>query len=121
MVAAGVGLTAAAAAAAGAYFLTGKRGAKNRKMIKAWVAKAKAEAVREFRKMKVQNAAVYKKVVAHLEKKYRAMNIDPAEVAALVRDLKKHWTVVAKSVKKAAKKVAVKKAVPKKTGKKARA
>lgn len=117
-VAVGVGLTAAvAAAAAGAYFLTGKRGVKNRKAIKAWAVKAKAEGMREFKKMKVQNAAMYNKMVAQVEKKYRAMNIDPKEVAALVSDLKKHWTVVSKGVKQMAKKVA-KKAAPKKAAKK---
>ena len=118
-VAVGVGLTAAAAAAAaGAYFLTGKRGVKNRKKLATWATKAKAEAMREFQKMKVQNAAMYEKVVAQMEKKYRAMNIDPVEVADLVSDLKKHWMVVSKSMKKVAKKAVVKKATPKKAAKK---
>ena len=43
-IAAGVGLTAAAVAAAGAYFLYGSKDAdKNRKTVKSWGLKAKAE------------------------------------------------------------------------------
>lgn len=117
--AAGAGFAAAAAAAAGAYFLTGKRGAKTRRKLSAWANKAKSEAVREFNKMKVKNAAAYRKMVSGVEKKYRAMkNIDPQEVAALVSELKEHWDVVSMEVAKAAKKVARKLPV-KKAAKKA--
>ena len=47
----GVGLTAAAVAAAGAYFLYGSKGAaKNRKVVKSWAIKAKGEVLEAIEK-----------------------------------------------------------------------
>ena len=50
----GIGLTAAAVAAAGAYFLYGSKDAnKNRKTVKSWMLKAKAEVLEQLEKAPV--------------------------------------------------------------------
>ena len=96
---------ALAAAAVGAYYLTGKRGMKNRAKIGKWAMSAKKEAEAQFRKMKLQNAATYRKVVAAVAKRYETMNgVTSDEVAAIIRDLYKHWLVLSGSAKKTVKK-----------------
>jgi len=128
--AAGVGLTAAAVAAAGAYFLYGSKEADtNRKTVKSWALKAKAEVLEKMEDAKKMSKSEYEEVVQAAVGAYAgvkgATKKDLGEFAA---EMKEHWDVIEgfagkkktaakKTVKKAAKK-APKKAV-KKAAKKA--
>ena len=60
----GVGLTAAAVAAAGTYFLYGSKGAsKNRKAVKSWALKAKAEVLEKLESAKQMSKEEYEQVI----------------------------------------------------------
>jgi peptidyl-tRNA hydrolase len=62
----GVGLTAAAVAAAGAYFLYGsEKAAKNRKAVKSWALKAKAEILEKLEDAKEMTAQEYEELIPH--------------------------------------------------------
>jgi len=89
----GVGIGVLAALSAGAYYLYGtKEGAKKRVKIRGWALKAKGEMLEKLENLKDVNEETYNELVMNVMKKYQTVkNIDQAEVAALVTDLKKHW------------------------------
>ena len=92
----GVGLAAVAVAAAGAYFLYGKGGAKNRKKVKSWMLKARAEVLEGLEKAKEINEKTYKKVVADVTRRYK--NVDKKELADMARELTGHWRSISKQI-----------------------
>lgn len=113
---------AAVAAAAGAYFLYGSKDAsKNRKAVKSWALKAKAEVVEKLEKAKGElNEENYNKIVDSVMAKYNKLKAEHGdEVAGVVKELKGHWKNIKTHLKKDVKvaKKEVKKAV--KTAKKA--
>ncbi len=128
----GVGLTAAAVAAAGAYFLGVSSDAqKNRTKVKSWMLKAKAEVLETLEDVEQMSQAEYEKLVDTVSSSYsRLKTASKADIATFKREMKDHWPgiedagklikevsgVVAKKTAKTAKKT-VKKA-PKKTVKK---
>ena len=131
-IAAGVGLTAAAVAAAGAYFLYGSKDAdKNRKTVKSWGLKAKAEVLERMEDAKKMTREEYEDMVHAVAETYAgvkgATKKDLGEFAA---EMKEHWDVIEdlasnkkKDVNKAVKKVTksaqkTAKKVPKKAAKK---
>jgi len=125
----GVGITAAIAAAAGSYFLYGSKSAsKNRKAVKSWALKAKAEVLERIEQAKEMTQDEYNEVIGAVTAAYAgAQNVSKTELAAFTKEMKEHWRTIEKAAggkKKAAKK-AVKKAakkatkVAKKTAKKA--
>lgn len=97
-VAAGVGV----AAAAGAYFLYGKNGKKNRQKIKnaaGWAMRAKEEVLEKIDALKDVNHEKYQSIIEKVGQRYRALkNIDPKEIATLVKELKGHWKSIQKQV-----------------------
>lgn len=96
-----VGLGAAAIAGAATYFFTGKDGAKNRKKVGAWAAKAKKEVIKEIKGMGTVSQKSYNKAVDVALANYKNLkDIDKSEVLALAKELKKHWTGIQKDVKK---------------------
>lgn len=97
----GVGLAAAAAAAAaGAYFLYGKNGAKNRKAVKSWMLKARADVMDKMEQLEDVSEKKYRDVVDSVIKGYKgAKNASPAELAAAAAELKSHWKSIQKSLK----------------------
>jgi hypothetical protein len=109
----GVGATIAAVSAA-AYLLFGPEGKKNRKVAKGWAIKMKGEIIEKFEEAKELSEPAYQAIIDQVQEKYaNVKNVDKAELAALVADIRKHWKAIAKSakgskVKKAAKKTAVK-------------
>jgi hypothetical protein len=105
-VAAGVGIAALAAAAAGAVFLYGTdAGKKKRKAIKGWTLRMKADVMDKMEKMKDVSEVAYHDVVDAVAKKYQqAKAIDPIELAALVRDMKNHWKGIKRQVEGVTKK-----------------
>ncbi len=117
-VAMAVGIGALAALSAGAYFLYGtKEGAKKRVKIKGWMLKAKGEVLEKMEALKEVNEETYNKVLSTVMKKYEGLkNIDQAEVALMMTDLKKHWSSIKKHIDVAtkAKKPAARKSVAKK-------
>ena len=108
MVGAGIGALALAGIAGG-YFLYGKDGAKNRKKIKSWGLKAKAEVLEKIEKAKDMSEADYHMIVDTVAKKYaQVKDMDQAELASFAKEMKGHWksmkTHLAPKVKKAKKK-----------------
>jgi hypothetical protein len=99
-VAAGVGLAALAAAAAGAYFLYGtETGKKRRKAIESWMFRMRADVIDRMEKMKDWSEKSYNELVDSVAEKYKNVkNIDKAELMAVVDDLKKHWKSIRKQV-----------------------
>lgn len=96
----GVGIGMLTALSAGAYYLYGtKEGAKKRLKIRGWVLKAKGEIMEKLENLKEVNEETYNTIVSSVMKKYQGVkSIDPAEVEALVLDLKKHWKNIKKHI-----------------------
>lgn len=126
---AGVGLTAAAVAAAGAYFLYGSKDAdKNRKTVKSWALKAKAEVLEKMEEAKKMSQEEYEDMVHSIADAYAGVKgASKKDIKEFASEMKEHWDVIEgmaskkkKTVKKAVKGVtkAPKKAA-KKTAKKA--
>lgn len=117
-VALGLGIVGlAAAGVAGAYFLYGKDGAKNRKKIRSWALKAKGEVLEKIEKAKDLSEDYYHTAIDTVAAKYgKGKDITPEDIQAFAKDLKKHWKDIKKelSPKMASAKKAVKKAAPKK-------
>lgn len=121
----GVGLTAAAVTAAGAYFLYGsKNAAKNRKTVKSWALKAKAEVLEKLEDAKDMTQDEYEMLVDTIAGTYATLKkASKSEISDFKNEMKSHWKAIEKDagatkkvVKKAAKKVAKK--APKKATKK---
>ena len=89
----GVGLTAAAVAAAGAYFLYGSEDAgKNRKKVKSWMLKAKAEVLETLEKAEKMSEAEYDKLIDTVSGGYsRLKDASKADIATFKREMKDHW------------------------------
>ena len=101
---AGAGLAAAAAIAAGANYFYGRDGKKHRKGLQVIVNKAKVEALKDAKKLKVLNEKAYHGVATAVAKRYKELKkVSPAEVAALVGELKGHWNTINKQLNSAKK------------------
>ncbi len=114
----GIGLTAAAVAAAGAYFLYGsKSAAKNRKAVKSWTLKAKAEVLEKLEEAQNMSQAEYLALIDGVAAAYQGVkSASKTDLSTFKKEMKEHWVGIAKSVapkKKAAVKKAVAKAVAK--------
>jgi len=107
-----VGIAALAAAAAGAYYLYGSSKSKsNRKAVKSWMLKAKAEVMDEIENMKEVNEGAYRGAIAKIAKKYSAIkDMDREELALLVARLQGHWKDIKGEIEKATKKSSKQKA-----------
>lgn len=115
----GVGLTAAAVAAAGTFFLYGsKNAAKNRKAVKSWTLKAKAEVLEKIEQAKEMTQEEYEQLIDTVSTTYAGVkDASKADLSTFKKEMKEHWLQIAKTAapkKKAAKK-AVAKAVKKVT------
>ena len=128
----GVGLTAAAVAAAGAYFLYGsKEAAQNRKKVKSWALKAKADVLEALEKAEHITKEEYDALVDIVGGTYSKFKSATAgEIKDFKKEMHDHWKNIEKSgaIQKAASAVtkvvkssprkSVKKATPKKAAKK---
>lgn len=83
----------AVAGIAAGYFLYGKDGAKNRKAIKTWTLRAKADVLEKLEKAKEVSEDTFHSVVDEISAKYgsKVKDISPEDVALFAKDLKKHW------------------------------
>jgi DNA phosphorothioation-dependent restriction protein DptG len=107
----GVGLTAAVAAAAGTYFLYGsKKAAQNRKAVKSWTLKAKAEVLEKLESAKDMTQAEYEQIIDTVTTTYQGVkDASKGDLSTFKKEMKNHWLDIAKTA--APKKKAVKKAV----------
>lgn len=107
----GIGLTTAAVAAAGAYFLYGsKNAAKNRKAVKSWMLKAKAEVLEKLEEAKEMTQEEYDALVENVVGAYSTVqSASKKDLKEFQTEMKSHW----KNITKAAPQP--KKAVVKKT------
>lgn len=111
----GLGVAAVSALAIGAYMLYGPNGKKNKKALKSWMLKAKAEVLEKVENAKAMTADKYHDVVDAVTAKYAKMGASKAEIVDLMDELKGYARSAKKAVKKTAKKVAKgSKAAPKK-------
>jgi len=97
----GVGLTAAAVAAAGTYFLYGsKNAAKNRRKVKSWMLKAKAEVLEGLEKAEQMSEKEFNELVDSVSKSYAKLkDASQADIAAFKREMKDHWPNIVKEGK----------------------
>jgi gas vesicle protein len=113
----GVGLTAAAVAAASTYFLYGsKSAAKNRKTVKSWMLKAKAEVLEKLEDAKHMSQEEYEDLINTIAGTYSELkNASRVDIKSFKDEMKDHWKAIEKSAapKKKATKKAVKKTVKK--------
>ena len=89
----GIGIAALAAAAAGAYFLYGSdKAATNRKQVKSWMLKMKAEVMDEVENLKDLSQEAYDTAIDKVSEKYSELkNVDKTELKALAARMKSHW------------------------------
>ena len=113
----GVGLTAAAVAAAGTFFLYGsKNAAKNRKAVKSWTLKAKAEVLEKIEQAKEMTQEEYEQLIDTVSTTYAGVKTaSKADLSTFKKEMKEHWLQIAKTAapkKKAVAKVAKKVTAP---------
>lgn len=114
----GVGVTAAMLAAAGGYFLYGsKNAAKNRKNVRSWMLKAKADVLEGIENAKDLTKDEYEDLVEGAAKVYgKLKTVSKREVGDFKREMKSHWNHLEKRGKKGgAKKKVSQRKVAKKT------
>ena len=106
----GVGLTATALAAAGGYFLYGsKNAAKNRKQVKSWTLKAKAEVLEGLETAKHMTKEEYEDLVNQVVKGYKtAKGASAKELVEFGKEMHARWKDMERSAKKRTTKVAKK-------------
>jgi len=95
----GASLTAAAVAAAGAYFLYGsKNAAKNRKKVAGWVEDAKKEVMKGLEKAKTMSEEEYKELVEKVSHAHGELSkISKADLVKFQKEMKDGWKVIAKN------------------------
>ena len=96
----GIGLSTAAVAAASAYFLYGsKSAAKNRKVVKSWALKAKAEVLEKLEDAQEMTQTEYDQLIKSVSGAYTgAKNASKKDILEFSKEMKDHW----KSIEKAA-------------------
>ncbi len=97
-----------AALAAGAYFFLGSNGKKNRKHVKAWAVKMKADVIEKLEMTKELSESAYNDIIDTVAQDYKKGKMATnTEINELALDLKKHWKTIGGGAK-AAKHVAIK-------------
>lgn len=96
----GAGLGLAALAAAGAYFLYGKRGTKNRAKIEGWALQLKGEVLEKMEGLKDINQEKYDRLVDETALRYgRVKRVSGVELKHITSELKSAWTHIGKQLK----------------------
>ncbi len=82
----------AVAGAAAGYFLYGPDGKENRKKIKSWSLKAKAEVLERLEKAKEVSEETYTKIVDEVTARYEnKKGVEAGDIDKLKKELKKYW------------------------------
>ena len=102
-----VGLTATALAAVGGYFFYGsKDAAKNRRMAKSWMLKAKAEVLEGLESAQHMTKEEYETLVKKVVAGYKtAKNASPKELIEFAKNMHEQWKDIERATKSRAKKV----------------
>jgi gas vesicle protein len=97
----GVGLTAAAAAAVGGYFLYGSKDAeKNRAKVKSWMLKAKADVLESLENVKHMSREEYEELVDTVANAYAdVQNATKKDLREFKQEMKAHWNAIEKNAK----------------------
>ena len=100
-------IAAIAALATGTFLMAGKRGKKNRAMVRGWMVKAKGEVLEQLERLKEVNLETYTEIVDSVLQRYRNMkDITGEELAEMADELRGHWKEIMKQTpKKAVKKI----------------
>jgi len=122
-----VGLTAAAVAAAGTYFLYGsKNAAQNREAVKSWALKAKADVLEQLESAKKMTKTEYEQLVHSVAEGYAGLKgTSKKDIQGFIQEMMDHWHKLErnhapqKAAKKATKKAAKVAKKASKTAKKA--
>lgn len=94
-----VGLGTVALAAAATYFLTGQRGIKNRKRIKAWTREAKNDILEKLADLNEVSRRKYNEIVQEVGERYQETKKAAApEVEAFVKELKAQWNDIVRRI-----------------------
>lgn len=95
----GVGLGAAAVAAAGAFFLYGSKNAvKNRKQVKSWALKAKAEVLEKLEDASEMTQVEYDQLIKSVAGAYSgAKNASKKDILEFSKEMKDHWKQIEKA------------------------
>ncbi len=117
----GIGLTAATVAAAGTYFLYGsKDAAKNRKQVKSWMLKAKAEVLEGLERAQHMTKAEYEDLINTIGSAYSTVNnATKKDINEFKKEMKEQWSTIEKYATDALPKKSVAKKKAKKVAKKA--
>jgi len=98
MLGAGIGL--AALAAAGTYFLYGKRGARNRETIAGWALQLKGQVLEKMEKLTDVNQKKYNALIDETVTRFgRVKNISASELELITADLKSAWSHIDRELK----------------------
>ena len=93
------GVSLAALAAAGAYFLYGKQGAKNRERIEGWALQLKGEVLEKMENLKDINQQAYNELVEETAERYgKVKRVSESELKKITADLKNAWTHIGKQL-----------------------
>ena len=95
----GAGIGLAALAAAGTYFLYGKRGAKNRETVAGWALQLKGIVLEKMEKLRNVNQAAYNDLIEETVERFgRVKNVSAAELKLITADLKSAWSHIDKEL-----------------------
>ena len=98
MIGAGIGL--AALAAAGTYFLYGKRGAKNRETIAGWALQLKGQVLEKMEMLDNVNQEAYNELITETVERFgRVKKVSAADLKLITADLKSAWSHIDKELK----------------------
>lgn len=99
----GVAAAVAGAAAAGAYWLYGAKGAaKHRKLARSWMLKARAEVLERVEGADLLDRETYTKIVTDVVKNYsKVKDATGEQVAQVTKDLMSAWGHMQKAYKQA--------------------
>ena len=87
-------------AAAGTYFLYGRRGSKNRERIAGWTLQLKGEVLEQMEMLKDINQQAYNELVDETAKRYgRVKRVSSDELAHITDEIKSAWTHIGKQLK----------------------
>ena len=96
----GTGLVLSAIAAAGVYFLCGRRGRENREKIAGWTLELKGEVLKKMRQMKQINKEAYYTLVDEVAARYqRVGRAGESELRHLSEELKGAWAHILRQLK----------------------
>lgn len=94
-------IAAIAALATGTFLMAGKRGKKNRAMVRGWMIKAKGEVLERLEQLKEVNFETYTEIVDSVLLRYRNMkDITGEELAEMADELRGHWKEILKQTTK---------------------